>query len=177
MDTELPLCIYRSAGGVVVGTTGDLVLVLLRSKRLDADGLSEIRLPKGHIEPAESRREAALREVREESGLVHLKILADLGETPVSFTWDGMHYLRYESYFLMTVPSDAGHDQPEKQFERLWLPWEDAVRNLTFEAEREWVVRAQSAWSHYLEDIPDQDTKQTHDYTQVEEKITVSEKE
>lgn len=157
MDSELPLCTYKSAGGVVVSSTGELVLVLLRSKRLEPDSRSEVRLPKGHIESGESTRQAALREVREESGLSNLKVLADLGEKPVSFTWNGVRYLRHERYFLMTSRPDKGHDRPEEQFERLWLPWADAVRDLTFEAEQEWVLRAQDAWIRVLENIPDQD--------------------
>ncbi|NIV37291.1 MAG: NUDIX domain-containing protein, partial [Anaerolineae bacterium] len=63
---------YQSAGGVVV-TAADEVLVLVRAKRLGLDDRPEIRLPKGHIEPGESPREAALREVCEESGLTHLE--------------------------------------------------------------------------------------------------------
>lgn len=175
MDTELPLCTYKSAGGVVVYSTGDLVLVLVRSGRLEAEGLPEIRLPKGHIEPTESRRQAALREVQEESGLANLEIVADLGIKPVSFTWNRMRYLRHESYFLMIVRSDTGHAKPENQFQRLWLPWADAVRDLTFDAEREWVIRARHAWNRGLEDIADQDPEQTYDYTQVEEKVAIGE--
>jgi 8-oxo-dGTP pyrophosphatase MutT (NUDIX family) len=103
-------------------------------------------LPKGHIEPGESREQAALREVGEEAGLSGLEILADLGHQAVEFDWKGRHYVRDESYFLMVVPAKGQRLHPEKQFERLWLPWNDAVAKLTFEAEQEWIRRACATW-------------------------------
>jgi 8-oxo-dGTP pyrophosphatase MutT (NUDIX family) len=147
MESELPLYTYESAGGVVVTAEGKLVLVLVRAKRLGPNGRPELRLPKGHIEPGESRRAAALREVREESGLAHLEILSDLGRQRVEFNWRGMRILRNEAYFLMTIPSCAEHGSPEAQFERRWLTWTDALTHLTFEAEKEWIRRARIAWS------------------------------
>jgi len=177
MKADLPLCTYESAGGVVVAATGELVLVLVRVKLLGPDERPEIRLPKGHIEPGEDRSEAALREVREESGLADLAIVADLGHQLVRFVWNRTRYMRDESYFLMVVDPGAKHNLPEEQFERLWLPWADALVQLTFEAEREWVRRAQIAWGKRLEDISDQDTEQANNHTQVQKKIAISEQE
>ncbi len=135
---------YRAAGGVVMNTEGDRVLLLRRPHRLGPDGQPEIRLPKGHIEPGESREEAARREVREETGLSGLEIVADLGRQTVEFDWQDRHYVRDESYFLMVALPDAPTALPEAQFERLWLPWEEALARLTFEAEREWLRRARA---------------------------------
>ncbi|HFD39610.1 MAG TPA: NUDIX domain-containing protein [Anaerolineae bacterium] len=133
---------YHAAGGVVMNTERNRVLLLRRPHRLGPDGQPEIRLPKGHIEPGESREEAARREVREETGLSGLEIVADLGHQTVEFDWQDRHYVRDESYFLMVAPPDAPTAPPEAQFERLWLPWEEALARLTFEAEREWLRRA-----------------------------------
>jgi 8-oxo-dGTP pyrophosphatase MutT (NUDIX family) len=163
----MPSCTYESAGGVVVSGADELVLVLIRSKRLGPDDRPEVRLPKGHIEPGESRRDAAIREVREESGLAHLEILSDLGHQRVEFTWRGTSYLRNESYYLMTIPSNIEHDKAEAQFERRWLPWKDALTHLTFEAEKEWVRRARIAWNSRLQDVSEKDPKQANDHTQV----------
>ena len=158
MESKMPLCTYEAAGGVVVTAAGEgqLVLVLVRAKHLRPNGQPEVRLPKGHIEPGESRRQAALREVREESGLAHLEILSDLGHQLVEFTWRETRYSRNEAYFLMTVPSDIEHDRPEAQFERQWLAWPDALTRLTFEAEKEWVRRARIAWNSQLQNVPNQ---------------------
>jgi 8-oxo-dGTP pyrophosphatase MutT (NUDIX family) len=140
---------YTSAGGVIVHPAGDQVLVLTRPKRLDHNNRPEVRLPKGHIEPGENRKEAALREVREETGLGRPEILVDLGHQTVEFTWKGHHYARDESYFLMTVSPEAPSLSPEKQFKRKWLPWGEALALLTFEDEREWVHRAWIAWQRH----------------------------
>ncbi len=126
---------YTAAGGVVA--RGDQVLVLLRPSR------DEVRLPKGHIEPGESARATALRETREESGYHGLSVEADLGTQLVTFDYQGRHYVRTERYFLMALADGAHSDGGEQQFEPTWLPWDEALEALTFEAEREWVRRAQ----------------------------------
>ena len=150
MTSQLPIRKYLSAGGIVIDATGERVLTLRRPKRLGPDGRSEVRLPKGHIEEGESRQQTALREVQEEAGLSALEILADLGHQIVEFDWKGFHYVRDESYFLMMPHPDSSWGRHEKQFKALWLTWEEALDRLTFEAEREWVRRAQKAWSEFL---------------------------
>jgi 8-oxo-dGTP pyrophosphatase MutT (NUDIX family) len=104
-------------------------------------------LPKGHIEPGESRQQTALREVREEAGLSDLRILTGLGHQMVEFDWKGNHYVRDESYFLMMAASNASPGRAEKQFKALWLTWKEALARLSFDAERAWVRRAQVAWA------------------------------
>jgi len=141
---------YAAAGGVVVDAAGKRILVLLRPGRLGPDGQPEVRLPKGHIESGESREQTALREVQEEAGLSGLAILADLGQQTVEFDWQDSHIIRDESYFLMALAGDEDTLCPEKQFERLWLTWEEALARLTFEAEREWVRKARQAWQKRL---------------------------
>lgn len=164
---SLPIREYASAGGVVIAASGDHVLVLRRPKRRGSSGRAEIRLPKGHIEPAESPEQTALREVGEEAGLSELAVLGDLGEQVVEFDWNRQHYIRRESYFLMTVLPSTELSEPEEQFERLWLPWDEALAQLTFEAEREWVRQAQRAWTAQLEDIPQQYPEQAEDHSQM----------
>jgi 8-oxo-dGTP pyrophosphatase MutT (NUDIX family) len=152
---------------VATDAQGRRVLVLLRPKREGPDGLPEVRLPKGHIEPGESRRTAALREVHEEAGLPDLQIVADLGHQIVEFDWDRHHYIRDESYFLMSLPTSARTVPPEKQYERLWVTWAEALEKLTYEAEREWLRRARAAWHERQssENVADQNPQQTDDYT------------
>jgi 8-oxo-dGTP pyrophosphatase MutT (NUDIX family) len=55
-----------SAGGVVVRDGRCIVIVPTRRA---ADGSKVLALPKGHPDGAESAADAALREVREESGV------------------------------------------------------------------------------------------------------------
>ena len=74
-----------AAGGAVESENGELLLIELRS-RWD--------LPKGHIEAGESEREAALREVEEET-TVKAEIV---GNEPLAVTWHA--YNTYGSWEL-----------------------------------------------------------------------------
>jgi len=128
---------YQAAGGVVIDA--DRVLVLRRP------GRDEIRLPKGHIEKGEPAQETALREVAEESGYADLCVLADLGHQTVEFNYKGNHIIRDEHYYSMCLRSSRRieRETQELQFIPVWMGWEEALSNITFKAEREWVVRAQ----------------------------------
>lgn len=134
---------------------GQRVLVLLRPRRQGPGGRPEIRLPKGHVEPGESHHQAALREVREEAGLSEIYILDDLGYQTVEFDWQDLHHIRREHYFLMEAPNIQDTASAEEQFEPVWMKWKEALSDLTFEAEREWVRRARSAWENRQKDPQD----------------------
>jgi 8-oxo-dGTP pyrophosphatase MutT (NUDIX family) len=127
---------YQAAGGVVVDS--GRVLVLRRPSR------EEVRLPKGHIKKKESRAEAALREVTEESGYADLEILADLGHQVVEYDYQGAHVVRDEYYYLMHLRSSrqTEREEQEHQFIPDWLDWDEALSTLTYQPEREWVQRA-----------------------------------
>jgi 8-oxo-dGTP pyrophosphatase MutT (NUDIX family) len=134
---------YQSAGGIVIDEN-NRVLVLRRPSR------NEVRLPKGHIKAGESRLEAALREVAEESGYTGLIVLADLGHQVVKFEYQGRRIVRDEYYFLLGFQDTNQDEKPagEPQFESDWVSWAQALAELSFSAEREWVRRAQTraAW-------------------------------
>lgn len=141
---------YVAAGGIVVD--GDRMLVLNRPER------GEVRLPKGHVEPGEDLAETALRETREESGYTDLTILANLGSQVVAFDYAGDHITRTEHYFLMRLDSQRRVKQPvkdAKQFKPAWIPFADAVAQLTFGSEQEFARRATA--------VLDERAKQAHD--------------
>ena len=131
---------YTAAGGVLLDKTGDHVLLLIRPAR------DEVRLPKGHVEADETLEEAALREVREETGYTDIEVLAFLGKQRVAFTHYETAVQRIESYFLMQTRSEEKLDaaEIEGQFFPIWVTWEEAEQHLTFDAEREWINRAQA---------------------------------
>ena len=97
---------YKSAGGVVLDDTGRVLLLERHVPRTDTPG-HEIRLPKGHIEKGETAKEAALREVGEESGYWGLEIIADLGKNKIEFWYRGKRIGRKERYFLMRLTDPA----------------------------------------------------------------------
>ncbi len=135
---------YQAAGGVIVRDNQMLLL--------DRPTLGEVRLPKGHIEPGESPREAALRETREEAGYADLDIVADLGTQTSHFVnlRKDCEVTREEIYFLMRLQSDAQasrDEHDEAQFHVTWVPLDQAPARLTFETEREFARRAIRAWA------------------------------
>ena len=141
---------YRAAGGVVLDANGR-VLMLQRWVLRDGAITSEIRLPKGHVEPGETDLEAAQREVCEESGYCGLAIIADLGEALTEFDWDSTHVRRTEHYFLMQLtdpePREPQFDSPDSEEARFLVRWAadpgEAAHRITFESERDFVQRAE----------------------------------
>jgi 8-oxo-dGTP pyrophosphatase MutT (NUDIX family) len=67
---------HRSAGGLVV--EGDRILLI------STQGGRRWQLPKGHIEEGETAEQAALREVREETGVTG-QVMAPLSEVEYWF--------------------------------------------------------------------------------------------
>jgi len=143
---------YRSAGGVVIDEHGR-VLLLERTVMRNGAAVHEIRLPKGHIEPGETPKQAAVREVCEESGYCHLQIIADLGENHVSFDFKKKHVERDERYFLMRLtaptrqaPQPVSPEAEEALFQPLWArSLAEAEELLTYKGEKEFIRRAR-AW-------------------------------
>lgn len=97
-------------------------------------------LPKGHVEGDERPPEAALREVREETGLTELVLGPDLGTIDWHFRIRGTLIHKYCHFFLMvsrdgdTVPQHA-----EGITECRWLPLDEAIRSVTYDNAREMI--------------------------------------
>lgn len=137
---------YQAAGGVIV-RDGKMLL-------LDRPRLGQVRLPKGHVEPGESPRQTALREVREEAGYADLDIVADLGMQTSHFVLPDQdrEVTREEIYFLMRLRSDeriVRDDHDAGQFHVMWVPLEEAPARLTFGTEQEFARRAIRAWADF----------------------------
>ena len=122
------------AGGVVMRRTGDRVEVLLvTARRSPGDWV----LPKGHIENGETAREAAVREVLEESG-----VTATAGEELGDLHYGTPRGVIRSRFFLMRFKSE---DEPRESRERAWLRPEEALRRLRWDDARELVERAFAA--------------------------------
>lgn len=128
----------RSAGGVVV--RGDEVVVIVPTRRA-SDGSKVLALPKGHIDPGETPLQAAVREVREETGIVG-ELVTELGETRYWYRRDGRTIPKSVSFYLFQyVEGDTSEHDDEVEDAR-WLSLPGAMRELSHAAEREMVARA-----------------------------------
>lgn len=130
-----------SSGGVIVRQQdGQWQLCLITTRR--QHGLVW-GLPKGHIEAGEDEQTAAVREVREETGLVGTPI-TKLGSIAYSFREHDASVTYFKTvhfYFLRYLEGDPDHHGDEVQSAR-WLSLDDALQRLTYENERRIVLQA-----------------------------------
>jgi ADP-ribose pyrophosphatase YjhB (NUDIX family) len=129
--------IERSAGGVVVRQFDGTTKVLLIR-----DPYRKWGLPKGHLEEDEGAEEAALREVREETGLEGLILSADLGEIDWTFRKAGRLVHKFCRFYLMeSAQGEARPDTTEGITECRWLSVEEAVETISYENARAILLR------------------------------------
>lgn len=88
-----------SAGGLLLDRSEPELRAALIGK-LDRRGRLMWSMPKGHIEPGETREQAAIREVHEETGLSG-EIVAELGAVDYSFVSNGKRIHKTVHHFLL----------------------------------------------------------------------------
>lgn len=131
----------RSAGGVVYRRSDSGIEVLLCGRA--RDGLWA--LPKGTPEYGESQREAAQREVREETGL-GVEIVGELGAIAYEFTRPGVRYEKTVDHYLLRPDGTGSVDRHDGEYDRVeWFAAEEALRLMTHRNEQDVVERAIAA--------------------------------
>ena len=111
--------------------------------RRAAGGRRVLALPKGHVDAGESAREAALREVREETGMEG-ELVEQLGEVRYWYQRGGRKIPKLVTFFLVEYRSGSEADHDTEVEEVRWLALEDAVEQLSYKGEREMVERARN---------------------------------
>jgi 8-oxo-dGTP pyrophosphatase MutT (NUDIX family) len=102
-----------------------------------------LALPKGHPEQGESAQHAALREVREETGLEATPV-EKLGDIRYWYARDGDRVLKIVSFFLLRYRSGRLEDHDHEVEEALWIPLEEASARLAHRGEKEMAETALS---------------------------------
>jgi 8-oxo-dGTP pyrophosphatase MutT (NUDIX family) len=129
-----------SAGGVVV-RDGEVAVIV--PKKLSPEGRRVLALPKGHPDEGESLKQAATREVREETGL-EAELIDKLGDVEYWYQRQGRRILKKVTFYLFEYRSGSIEDHDDEIEEVRWMPLEEAARELSFPGEREMVERALS---------------------------------
>ena len=101
--------------------------------------------PKGKIEPGETKHQAALRELKEETGLT-AEILPDFEE---QFTY---WFRAYENgmltqktvYFFIGRTEQKDVVLSHEHIGSIWLPYEDALAKLTYENARDMLKKVEA---------------------------------
>ena len=125
-----------SAGGVVVRDGRCIVIVPTRRA---ADGSRVLALPKGHPDGAESAADAALREVREETG-VDAALVEKLGDIRYWYMRGGRRIAKVVSFYLLDYLSGELDDHDHEVEHAEWMALDEAARRLTYQGERDMVV-------------------------------------
>ena len=136
--------IEKSAGAVIFRRENSKIFYLLlhypgASHRAEKDYWD---FPKGHIERGEKIEETVKREVFEETGLKDIEILPGFKETiNYFFKFEGKNILKFVTFFLaQTKEKDVKISFEHIGYE--WLPYEEAIKRLTFQNSREVLKKA-----------------------------------
>lgn len=129
-----------SAGGVVFQRGEDGIEIALAARRTRRGQLAW-GLPKGGLDEGETLEEAAIREVREETGL-EAEIEGSLGDIRYFYVWEGVRVRKSVHFFLMrAVGGDVARHDHEMEDVR-WFPLAEALEHAAYRGEREVLQRA-----------------------------------
>jgi 8-oxo-dGTP pyrophosphatase MutT (NUDIX family) len=123
------------AGGVVIRIIDGAPHALVITARRNPDHWV---LPKGHIEAGESAADAAVREVREEAGVI-AELLEPVEDVRLRVGGED----QVIRYFLMRAPGDASAGEGRQA---LWLRARDAEERVSFAEARGTLRRGFAAW-------------------------------
>lgn len=120
-----------TAGGIVFRTTkdqNDIEILLIQ------DSKGRWTIPKGHIEPGETAKETAIREIGEEAGLFHIEVLMWLGKIHFQYRRVDKLVLMMTQIYLVRALDD--HETPTKEQWMKgikWFKFDDAIEAIEYE--------------------------------------------
>jgi 8-oxo-dGTP pyrophosphatase MutT (NUDIX family) len=140
---------HRSAGGLVVH--GDRILLI------STQSGRRWQLPKGHIEEGETSEQAAVREVREETGVTS-RVVASLPGVEYWFVERGAHrvHKRVDYFLLAYISGDTADFDPREVSGAEWFAWDEGIAKLSFENERRVVEQARVTAADSGDAFPEQ---------------------
>jgi 8-oxo-dGTP pyrophosphatase MutT (NUDIX family) len=130
-----------SAGGLVVDHRGADARGALIG-RTDRRGRLLWSLPKGHVEPGETEQQAAVREVREETG-IRGDVIGELGTIDFWFVAEGRRVHKTVHHYLLLAdgPDQELSDEDAEVTEVAWVPLDQLADRLAYADERRLVKR------------------------------------
>jgi 8-oxo-dGTP pyrophosphatase MutT (NUDIX family) len=127
-----------SAGGVVFRIhEGRALFLLIR------DSYKNWGFPKGHLEAGEAAEAAALREVREETGLDGLELRGTVATIDWYFRFRGRLIHKVCHFFLMETEDEATSPQRAEGITACrWAPFDEAMAAISYANARDVLQRA-----------------------------------
>lgn len=123
-----------SAGGIVFNSDGQVLLTKHSQNK-------HWSFPKGLIDPGQTSKEAALREVREEGG-IEAEIVDKIGYSKYVYTFNEEKVFKIVTYFLMKYLSGDPKDHDWEVEEAGWYEPDEALKQLTFSQDRKLLKEA-----------------------------------
>ncbi|TSC88436.1 MAG: putative NTP pyrophosphohydrolase [Microgenomates group bacterium Gr01-1014_16] len=119
-----------SAGGIIIHNNKILLLTYPESDLT--------RFPKGHVEPGETLEQAALREVKEETGLQNLEIVKKLGFLTRKSTEDWGEEVVKDIHMYLMKSHNFNHQKSDSTYD--WFPIDFAIGHMYFPEEKEFLI-------------------------------------
>jgi 8-oxo-dGTP diphosphatase len=128
-----------SAGGIVFNKNREVLLI--NNAAMRDPKKSYWGFPKGHINEGESSKDAAIREVKEETG-IEVDVIEKIGDSKYVFTVSGEKIFKVVIMFLMRYASGEIKIQEEELLGAEWVSVEDAQKKLSFPKDRQLLGKA-----------------------------------
>lgn len=120
-----------TAGGIVfrMDRTGQDIEILLIQ-----DSKGRWTIPKGHIEPGETAKQTAIREIGEEAGLFHIQVLTWLGKIHFQYRRIDKLVLMTTQIYLVRAMDNAEIPTKEQWMKGIkWFKFNDALNAIEYE--------------------------------------------
>jgi 8-oxo-dGTP pyrophosphatase MutT (NUDIX family) len=129
-----------SAGGLVIDSRDAEQARAALIGRTDRRGRLLWSLPKGHVEPGETTKDAAVREVAEETGITG-RVVAELGTIDFWFVAEGRRIHKTVHHFLL-VATEGELSAEDVEVEQVaWVPLGALDETLAYADERRLIAR------------------------------------